>query len=215
MKKTTGKKLVLALAILGGMVCADICAQTTAAMPAFFSRKKSDSKRAEAPTIVEAATMNIDMNNDKCTLLGNVIVDDQDAKITCDKMIIYLEDRPDAAKDKKKVDPKNKKKQTEDAAGGKQLVKVECIGEVVITRRADPKDPNAKEQVSTSDYALYDVKKEEMILTGRPVLTSGTDRLDCEKLIIHMDTGKVYVFMPVVTYYGDTQMPQQNSNKKK
>ena len=240
---------VLALTFL----CGDLSAQ---GMPSFFKKQSSNRKRTDAPTVVEAATMDIDMENNIATLLGNVVVDDQDVKITCDKMVIHLEDKtePDesgeeAAKSgegesgegaavKNEAEaaekPEEKKESAEkessaakegedkeekddaeedDPTSGKQLKKIECFGEVVITHRADPNDSSSKEQVATSDYALYDVTANTITLTGRPVLTSGTDRLDAEKIVFDVETGRTFITTGKGTYYGDT--PVSSGGKKK
>ena len=185
-----------------------------AAMPAFFkSRQSSKRDRTNAPTVVEAATMDIDIEHNLATLLGNVVVDDQDAKISCDKMIIYLEDKvKEDEKAPKKTDGFTPGKETADSdeTGGKQIDRIECYGDVVITHRKDPKDVKGKDQVATSDFAVYNFKKQEIVLTGRPVLTSGTDRLDADKLVFEMNTNKVKITQGVVTYYGDTPIPENN-----
>lgn len=183
-----------------------------AAMPAFFkSRQSSKRDRTNAPTVVEAATMDIDIEHNLATLLGNVVVDDQDAKITCDKMIIYLEDKAKAEETKKSDGfTPGRETSSSDETGGKQIDRIECYGDVVITHRKDPKDVNGKDQVATSDFAVYNFKKQEIVLTGRPVLTSGTDRLDADKLVFEMNTSKVKITQGVVTYYGDTPIPENN-----
>ena len=314
---------VLALTFL----CGDLSAQ---GMPSIFKKQSSSRKRTDAPTVVEAATMDIDMENNIATLLGNVVVDDQDVKITCDKMVIYLEDKvePDesgegtakaegtesgeeaakaegtesgeeaaktegtesgeeaaktegtesgeeaakaegtesgeeaakaegtesgeeAAKtegtesgeaaavngeeavaekpeeknesaEQESADPEGEDKEEkkndgegDDPTSGKQLKKIECFGEVVITHRADPKDSSSKEQVATSDYALYDVTTNTITLTGRPVLTSGTDRLDAEKIVFDVETGRTFITTGKGTYYGDTPVGGAGGKKKK
>ena len=217
---------VLAFAFL----CGDLSAQ---AMPSFFKKQSASRKRTDAPTIVEAATMDIDMEHNVATLLGNVVVDDQDVKITCDKMIIHLEDKATPA-DQEKEDgekkPESAGKTASEAAGeagartaaeeddptsGKQLKKIECFGEVVITHRSDPKDASSKEQVATSDYAVYDVAPNTITLTGRPVLTSGTDRLDAEKIVFEVETGRTLITTGKGTYYGDTPISSGSTGKKK
>ena len=243
---------VLALTFL----CGDLSAQ---GMPSFFKKQSSNRKRTDAPTVVEAATMDIDMENNIATLLGNVVVDDQDVKITCDKMVIHLEDKAETdesdeeaaksetaesgegsevkseaeaaekpeekkesaekdssdAKEEKDKDEKKDDAEEDDPTSGKQLKKIECFGEVVITHRADPNDSSSKEQVATSDYALYDVTANTITLTGRPVLTSGTDRLDAEKIVFDVETGRTFITTGKGTYYGDTPVGSAGGKKKK
>jgi len=220
-KRYSAAAVLCALAF--ACLCCDLSAQ---AMPSFFKKQSASRKRTDAPTVVEAATMDIDMENNVATLLGNVVVDDQDVKITCDKMIIYLEDKTEApeeeGKDKSKKQTAEAAKassrtaaEEDDPAGGKQLKRIECYGEVVITHRADPKDTTQKEQVATSDYAVYDVAAGTITLTGRPVLTSGTDRLDAEKIVFEVDTGRTLITTGKGTYYGDTPLSSGAAGGKK
>lgn len=244
--------------------CGDLSAQ---AMPSFFKKQSSNRKRTDSPTVVEAATMDIDMENNVATLLGNVVVDDQEVKITCDKMIIHMEDKAESAAedggDAKSEDRKEEGADTvakedgkpgdgiaesgekdagesgkttaetesaaeedgdgkegaaaeeDDPSGGKQLKKIECFGEVVITHRGDPNDSSQKEQVATSDYALYDVAAGTITLTGRPVLTSGTDRLDAEKIVFEVETGRTFITTGKGIYYGDTPVSSGSAGGKK
>ena len=153
-----------------------------------------------------------------------MVVDDKEsAKITCEKMLIHLENAPQTAK-AAKSEKADQKKDTK-----KQLKLLECFGDVHIVHRATPKDGLKKNQTSTSDYAVYDPKTQTMLLTGKPVLTSGRDIMSGEKIEIFFmedeqssglaktDKSKpklmiknIKVSMPVVNYRGDTQMPKGN-----
>ena len=219
--KHTAASLVL---LTGLFLCAELGAQ---AMPSFFKSRSTNRKRTDSPTIVEAATMDIDIENNVATLLGNVVVDDQDVKITCDKMVIRLEDKQEEAQpgtEKKTEKEPNSgfsagdaqpadDASEDDPTAGKQLKQIECFGEVVITHRADPEDKNAKDQVATSDYAIYDLHAGTITLTGRPVLTSGTDRLDAQRITVEVETGRTRITDGKGTYYGDT--PLSSDSKKK
>lgn len=217
------------MAVLAGLfLCGELGAQS---MPSFFKSRSNSRKRTDAPTVVEAATMDIDIENNVATLLGNVVVDDQDVKITCDKMVILLEDKQpeetaqkDAQAEKTAEKPEKDtgfsageaapaESGEDDPTAGKQLKQIECFGEVVITHRADPADKNAKDQVATSDYAIYDLKAGTITLTGRPVLTSGTDRLDAQRITVEVETGRTRITDGKGTYYGDT--PISSDSKKK
>ena len=181
-------------------------------------------KIRKEPVFAESNILHYDIASDKCTLLGNVVVDDKEsAKITCEKMLIHLENAPQTAK-AAKSEKADQKKNTK-----KQLKLLECFGDVHIVHRATPKDGLKKNQTSTSDYAVYDPKTQTMLLTGKPVLTSGRDIMSGEKIEIFFmedeqssglaktDKSKpklmiknIKVSMPVVNYRGDTQMPKGN-----
>ena len=173
--------------------CADLFAQLQ-----LFSASPSAKKKGKSsePTIINSDAMDIDMANDKITLLGNVDVQDPEMNIKCRKMIIYL--------------GKNQKKQEKtgdsarDEQSGKEVVKIECIGDVVITRvMADSPTGQAKEnQQAFAGKAVYLIKEETITLTEDPVLVNGPNRLMGERIILHTKTERVLVFKGVARTKG-------------
>ena len=55
------------------------------------STAKDKKEKSDEPTIINSDAMDIDMANDKVTLLGNVDVQDPEMNIKCRKMVIYLD----------------------------------------------------------------------------------------------------------------------------
>ena len=149
---------------------------------------KKDRKTSEEPTIINSDAMDIDMANDKITLLGNVDVQDPEMNIKCRKMIIYLgksEKQPEASTGDS----------TRDEQSGKEVVKIECIGDVVITRlQVDSPDGKKENQQAFAGKAIYMVKEETITLTEDPVLVNGPNRLMGERIILHTKTERVMVF---------------------
>ena len=185
----------------------------------------TEAGKNKKPVFAESNVLHYDTKKDLCTLLGNVVVDDaENARITCDKMMIYLENAPEkaVAGTTETVSSADKK-----AAQSKQLKLLECFGEVNIVHRASVKDSTAKDRVSVSDYAVYDPKKMIMTLSGNPVFNSGGDKMSGERIDIYfmedeeralqaVSAGSMRrklmirnmkVSMPVVNYNGDTKMP--------
>lgn len=192
----------------------------TAQIPDILSKNVSSSDSNE-PTYVTALTMDIDVENNVTTLLGDVVIDDRDVKITCNKMIIYMEDaaksEDDSSKDKsdgenaaatksesqkagageaKAEDESNSKKEKEEeeqegglfnaAGGGKQVSKIHCIGDVVIVRK---KAKESNDESAASDEAVFDVKTNVITMTGKPILNSGRNKMNCAKIEIFLNEG--------------------------
>jgi lipopolysaccharide export system protein LptA len=63
-----------------------------------------------------------------------------------------------------------------------QITKIEAKGEVVIT--------SAKDQTTTSEWALYDVAAQMVTVGGNVVLTQGQNVLKGDRLVIDLKTGE-------------------------
>ena len=162
-----------------------------------FSASPSAKKgKSDEPTIINSDAMDIDMANDKITLLGNVDVQDPEMNIKCRKMIIYMGKN------------QNKQEKTGDSArdeqSGKEVVKIECIGDVVITRMmVNAPDGQVKEnQQAFAGKAVYLIKEESITLTEDPVLVNGPNRLMGERIILHTKTERVLVFKGIARAKG-------------
>lgn len=205
------------------LAAALFCAGELAAqgMPSIFgkTRKNNSNRSSEVPTTVTAMTMDIDMGRNLVTLLGDVFVDDQDMTIRCNKMLIYLEEKSDEQKggtpggekdaakpapDKGKTDaakpaPDKEKKAKKAAndddspAGRKQPTRIECYGDVIIQAKNKSGAKEQKEQKATAGKAVYDLKKDEITLTEKPVLHDGSSKVDGTKIIIVVNEERMIV----------------------
>ena len=155
-----------------------------------FSAPAADNRKekSDEPTVINSDAMDIDMANDKVTLLGNVDVQDPEMNIKCRKMIIFLgkstgksASASDAASD--------------DQTGGREVVKIECIGDVVITRnQVETAGKVPERQQAFAGKAVYLIKEETITLTEDPVLVNGVNRLMGERIILYTKTERVLVF---------------------
>lgn len=199
--------------LLAAVIC---CAGTLAAqgMPSLFGKDRLNNKNrsADIPTVVTAMTMDIDMGRNLATLLGDVLVDDQDMSIRCEKMLIHFEDKPkdenkdgkdgDGKKDEKKDDSQDEKKDGKDnekeksPVGNKQPTRIECFGDVVIQAKPRDKDgaeKTVKDQKATAGKAVYDLKKDEITLTENPVINDGSSKVTGTKIIIVVNEERMIV----------------------
>jgi len=184
------------------LAAAIFCAGELAAqgMPSIFgkSRQNNMNRSSDIPTTVTAMTMDLDMSKNLATLLGDVFVDDQDMSIRCNKMLIYFEEKEDSKKDRKAGAKKADVKKTDDdddgtAAGKKQPTKIECFGDVVITAKQKKDAKDQKEQKALAGKAVYDLKKDEITLTEKPVIYDGANKVDGTKIIIIVNEERMIV----------------------
>lgn len=177
------KKSLLFAAVL--LLAAQIPAYSQISL--FSAAKRDGGKRCDAPTTINADAMDIDIANNKATFLGNVLVDDPEMLITCRKMVIILED---AKKDG--TDPKKAAKTDEsNPVGGKELSRIECIEDVVITRKAPLS--SGEEQKAFAGKAIYDVKEDSITLQEKPLVIKGKSRVRGEIITLHLESERVEV----------------------
>lgn len=143
------------------------CLLMAAALP-LAAQFSLDSKNREGkPILINSDAMNVDLEKGIATFYGNVIVNDPDVVITCKKMVLYQETKnkgKQAKSDKKNVD---RKKSKDPLAGeGAKLERIECIDDVVITR----KNTEGKNQWGTCGKAVYFHKEGTITMTIDPVL---------------------------------------------
>ena len=133
----------------------------------FFGSMGSKKERArDAVTTIAADSMDISINDNIAVFSGSVVIDDQEIKIECDKMKVYL-----------KEDKKTK--------GGKKISKIICLGNVVMNRKLYDKDDKEKgAQKGTAGKVVYDIESGDITMTENPVLSRGKDVLKGKKAII-------------------------------
>ena len=187
------------------------------------------SEEEESSTVITASAADIDLENNVITLIGDVVVDDNANKITCNKMTIYLEDdsaeslvgSADKPAEKKDESPSalnadgsnGDEEDEEDEEDKKNISKIVCVGDVVFIKRANPDNPRGQDQIAMSDQAEYDAIKEEIIMTGtpgagdehRPVMMQGANKMYGDEIrIIIREGNRMRVINPKVYYTGDS-----------
>jgi len=183
----------------------------------------------EGVTTITASAADIDLANNIVTLIGDVVVDDNSSKITCNKMIIYLaedaadtlvgtadkpgdkeadkEDKPDPKPQAVTADGKTDepKKKNDDDDDKKNISKIVCSGDVVYLKRANPEDPDGQDQIAMSEQADYDLQKEVIVMTGKPVMMQGSNKMYGDRIEILVSEGnRMRVINPKVYYTGQS-----------
>ena len=150
-----------------------------------------------------ADSMRIDMAANQVLLVGNVVIDEANSIVNCDRMTIFLDRRSDA--EIKAANDSGTLGSGSDMGG---VSRVLCDGNVVITRKLS-KEEIAKngEQQALADHLVYDPAAGTVILTGEkqlPVVRRGSESLSGETMTLHRNEqravingkGKVVVYQP-------------------
>lgn len=78
--------------------------------------------------------------------------------------------------------------------GNKQVTRIECVGDVVITRNSGEKVAGSNVQKAFAGKAVYDLPADTITLTeNNPVIVSGGSRLSGEQIIVDIKTERINV----------------------
>ena len=109
-------------------------------------------------------------------------------------MTIFLENKPT------EQPAENAGKSRSDAGsdmnpeGNKQVTRIECVGDVVITRNSGEKVAGSNVQKAFAGKAVYDLPADTITLTeNNPVIVSGGSRLSGEQIIVDIKTERINV----------------------
>lgn len=104
-------------------------------------------------------------------------------------------EKTDAAKPAPDKEKEAKKAANDDdsPAGRKQPTRIECYGDVIIQAKNKSGAKEQKEQKATAGKAVYDLKKDEITLTEKPVLHDGSSKVDGTKIIIIVNEERMIV----------------------
>ncbi|OQA86679.1 MAG: OstA-like protein [Lentisphaerae bacterium ADurb.Bin242] len=210
------RKIVTAAFLLCALLfCVDSFAQLG---PMFDTSRRSRKEKGDSPTTISADSMDLDIANDKAILLGNVDVRDPEMTIKCRKMIIYLgkTEKAPAAENAKPENKNNPSETGEKKSGasdpqseqaGKEVIQIDCIGDVVITRAAAAGVKDL--QQAFAGKAVYMLKDDTITLTEDPVVVNGPTRMVGETLVLNTKTERVIVVKGVINTKGAVlQSPQ-------
>ena len=157
-----------------------------------FNSKVNSEDRG--PTYIKADSMGVDLEKKITTFYGNVVVNDPEIVITCQKMVLYQVPK------KTQVDPKNlteaekaklaeeKRKEKDSLTGNSKLERIECIGNVVMTRKTKPGE---KSEWGTCGKAVYYQKDGRINMIQNPVLHQDDSTITGIRLTYYRDSKRV------------------------
>ena len=161
------------------------------------SDAKADGKKTSA--LISSNDADIFLEHNIITLTGNVDIDqesDQPVRMTCNKMEIILVDDVPAESTADSAAAKDGKAA---ADSGKKASEIHCTGDFVY-RKSAGQDADGGDQIAMSDRADYDAEKDILVLTGKPVMMQGPNKVHGARIEIYpgednrmaIDTMKAY-----------------------
>lgn len=157
------------------------------------AKEKADDAKDNTATLISADNADIDIEKNFILLRGNVDIDDQTTKITCQEMEIRLNGEDKAASSADAAAEKADETE-ENLFGNKSVSKVICKNDVVYMERPKANDPDGENRIAMSDRADYDAVKETILMTGSPVVMQGTNKIHGETIeILSKEDNRVIV----------------------
>lgn len=144
-------------------------------MGTVFSQDQKGRGKQKGPIVITADTMDMDIKNNLITLLGNVVVDDPDNKLTADKMLVYVQDAK--GKDSKK-----------------ELKAIVALGNVIMVRKAtNEEDKKNGKREAHSGRADYDAVAGIIIMTENPVLYQGDNYMKGDRITLWKNSERMKI----------------------
>jgi lipopolysaccharide export system protein LptA len=141
----------------------------------------------DQPVKIESLTLEVRDKQHQATFAGNVKLTQGDTTIQCKSLVVFYEDSAPAAPaaSAKGAAPAPaataQKAATPGFGGGNQQIKrVEARGDVLVTQ---------KDQTAKGEIGVFDIKTNNITLTGNVVVTQGTNVLSGERMVVNLTTG--------------------------
>jgi lipopolysaccharide export system protein LptA len=140
----------------------------------------------DQPVKIESLTLEVRDKQHQATFAGNVKLTQGDTTIQCKSLVVFYEDSAPAApaasaKGAPAPAATAQKAATPGFGGGNQQIKrVEARGDVLVTQ---------KDQTAKGEIGVFDIKTNNITLTGNVVVTQGTNVLSGERMVVNLTTG--------------------------
>ncbi|MEA2877622.1 MAG: lipopolysaccharide export system protein LptA [Hyphomicrobiales bacterium] len=135
----------------------------------------------DQPVKIESDALEVRDKQRQATFMGNVKLVQGETILQCKTLVIFYEDTSAApAAAPKKGAPATAQKQGVGTGTGQQIKRAEAKGDVRVTQ---------KDQTATGDNGVFDVKSNNVTLTGNVVVTQGTNVLRGDRMVVNLDTG--------------------------
>src|SRR5258707_612143 len=153
--------------------------QTSGAMQGFQINR-------DQPVKIESMTLEVRDKQHQATFAGNVKLTQGDTTIQCKSLVVFYDDGAPAAPAPSAKGAPAPAATAQKAAtpgfggGGQQIKRVEAKGDVLVTQ---------KDQTAKSEMGVFDIKTNNITLTGNVVVTQGTNVVTGERMLVDLTTG--------------------------
>jgi lipopolysaccharide export system protein LptA len=137
----------------------------------------------DQPVKIESLTLEVRDKQHQATFAGNVKLTQGDTTIQCKSLVVFYEDSAPVAPapSAKGAAATAQKAATPGFGGGNQQIKrVEAKGDVLVTQ---------KDQTAKGETGVFDIKTNNITLTGNVVVTQGMNVLTGERMVLDLTTG--------------------------
>ncbi len=151
------------------------------AMPPGASREAGSAK-AEVPLRISAARLEADQDKRLIVFSGGVKAEYGDGVLYADKLLVFYE--PPKGGPAAASEQKNRAASPLGELGGEKLERLEAHGNVRFVQG---------DRVATGDQAVYQRKRDEIVLLGRPQVWRGENHLRGSRITFQLKSRKVVV----------------------
>jgi lipopolysaccharide export system protein LptA len=138
---------------------------------------------ADKPVNIEADSLEVDDRKKVAVFRGNVSATQGDVNMKSKEIEVTY----NGASNKTASADNNAPAASAPFGGGGEITQIDAKGDVFITMK--PTKEGDKPQTAKGDWALFDVKKQQVTMGGEVVLTQGENVLRGTKLIVDIATG--------------------------
>jgi lipopolysaccharide export system protein LptA len=133
----------------------------------------------DQPVKIESNALEVRDKSHQATFIGNVKLTQGETVLQCKTLVIFYEDNSAPAASKK-GGATAQKGGAGGGPSGQQIKRAEAKGDVLVTQ---------KDQTAKGDNGVFDVKTNNITLTGNVVVTQGTNVLRGERMTVDLNTG--------------------------
>lgn len=137
----------------------------------------------DQPVRIESNSLEVRDKQRQATFAGKVKLTQGETVLQCDSLVIFYEDQsaaPATAAKKGAPPPATVQKGGAGFGGSQQIKRAEAKGNVLVT---------SKDQTAKGDAGVFDVKSNNIVLTGNVVVTQGQNVLRGDRMMVDLNTG--------------------------
>jgi lipopolysaccharide export system protein LptA len=144
------------------------------------------SANAGKPVDIEADVLEVDDRKKTAIFKGSVSATQGDVNLKSNEIFVTYT-ASTASKKTASAEPPGAAANPFGGGGGNEITQIDAKGDVLVTMK--PTKEGEKVQQAKSDWAIFDVKKQQVTLGGNVVLSQGENVLRGNKLVVDIATG--------------------------